>query len=129
MPYSLPGQIVIDNSADDFANEKVPERIFNLNPGMKLILAVRNPVERALSEYTMHKMNYERRNMTAKLVKQWIKQGEPFPPFELIWEKYLYMFYDAALENWLKYFKLKQIHIEDSVILRDRPLQVMKQIE
>ena len=79
MPYSLPGQIVIDNSADYFANKVVPERIFNLIPGMKLILAVRNPVDRALSEYTLHKMNNERRNMTAALVKQWVKQGEPFP--------------------------------------------------
>ena len=57
------------------------------------------------------------------------KTRRTFPPFELIWEKYLYVVYDTALENWMKYFKLKQIHIVDSVILRDRPLQVMKQIE
>ena len=39
------------------------------------------------------------------------------------------MLYDTALENWLKYFKLKQIHIVNSDILRVRLLQVMKQIE
>ena len=41
----------------------------------------------------------------------------------------MYVLYVTALENWLKYFKLKQIHIVDSDILRVRPLQVMKQIE
>ena len=59
MPYSLPGQVVIDNTPNYFANhEKIPARIFNLNQGMKLVLVVRIPVDRAISKYAMHKMNF-----------------------------------------------------------------------
>ena len=113
MPYSLPGQVVIDNTASYFANKQVPARIFNLNPGMKLVLAFRNPVDRAISEYAMQKMNYVKRN---KLIPQ-VKLGDPFPPLELIWRKYLYVFYDTSLESWLQYFKIEHIYIVDGHVL------------
>ena len=125
MPYSLPGQVVIDNTPNYFANKHVPERIFNINPNMKLVLAVRNPVDRAISEYAMHKMNYVKRNQTIPGVQL----GDPFPPFEMIWRNYLYVFYDTSLEKWLQYFRIEQIHIVDGDVLRQMPLQELKQIE
>ena len=126
MPYSLPGQVVIDNTASYFTHYKeVPKRIFNLNPRMKLILAVRNPVDRAVSEYTMHKMYHLERNKSMRGVKL----GDPVPLFESIWRRYLYVMYDTSLENWLKYFRLEEIHVVDGDALRKRPLLELKQIE
>ena len=125
LPYSLPGQVVIDTSAGYFAKTEVPERIFNLNPRIKLILAVRNPVDRAVSEYTMHRKNHIERIKSMR----GFKPEDPVPPFELIWRRYLRVMYDTSLENWLKYFRLEQIHVVDGDALRKQPLLELKQIE
>jgi len=37
--------------------EKVPERIFKYNPNMKLIVLLRNPIERAYSQWNMMRLN------------------------------------------------------------------------
>ena len=125
MPYSLPGQIVLENTANYFAVEEIPQRVFKLNPMMKLLLVVRNPVERVVSEYAMHKQNFEKRNKTIPQMKP----GDPFPPFEMIWKKYLWVFYDTCLERWLKYFSIQQIYIINGDVLRKSPLQELKKIE
>ena len=119
MPYSLPGQVVIDKSANYFAQKETPARVFQLNPSMKCILSVRHPVKRAISEYAMHKYNHEKRIKTVPHVKF----GEPFPPFEKIWKRYLWFYYDTSLENWLKFFSLEQIHIVDSDAFSKSPVK------
>ena len=96
MPYSLPGQVVIERTPAYFNNEYVPKRIFNINPKMKLLLAVRNPVDRAVSAYAMHKSIHVIHNKQIKGVKP----SDIFPPFELIWQRYLNIFYDTSLEHW-----------------------------
>ena len=125
MPYSLPGQVVIGRTPAYFENELVPKRIFNINPKMKLLLAVRNPVDRAVSAYAMHKSIHVIHSKTIKGVKP----VDIFPPFELIWKQYLNIFYDTSLEHWLHYFRIEQIHIVDGDVLRKSPLQELKKIE
>ena len=128
MPYSLPGQIVIEKSVSYIVHNKAPERVFELNPGIKSILCVRNPTERAISEYAMHKAMFEKNNRTINRVPE-AKLGEPFPPFEEIWQRYMWVFYDTDLENWLKYFSLKQIHVVDGHELVKSPVPELKKIE
>ena len=125
MPYSLPGQVVIERTPNYFALEYVPGRLFNLDPRIKLILAVRNPVDRVISEYAMHKSGHDKLNKTIRGVKP----GDPFPPFEMIWKGYINHFYDTSLENWLQYFRIEQIHIVNGDVLRKSPLQELKEIE
>ena len=128
IPYSLPGQVVIERTPSYFADKHVPERVFNVNPKMKLLLAVRNPVDRYVSEYTMHNSFHD----THKSLRTYkgLKPEDRFPQFELIWEHFMNMsYYDTLLENWLQYFRIEQIHVVDGDVLRKSPLQELKKIE
>ena len=128
MPYSLPGQIVIEKSVDYLMHKKTPKRVFDFNPDIKIILAVRNPVERALSVYAMQKFLFEYLNQTVENGPQ-VKIGQPFPTFEEIWPTYLHVLYDNGLENWLDYFSLRQIHIVEAQRFVVSPVPELKTIE
>ncbi|KAL2724409.1 heparan sulfate glucosamine 3-O-sulfotransferase 5-like, partial [Vespula squamosa] len=52
MPYSFKGQITIEKSPSYFVTPEVPERIRAMNASVKLLLIVREPVTRAISDYT-----------------------------------------------------------------------------
>ena len=52
MPVSLPGQITIEKSPSYFVTPKVPERVYRMSKYVKLIVIVRDPTRRAVSDYT-----------------------------------------------------------------------------
>ena len=123
MPYSLTGQIVFEKSPDYFWKPQVPGRVFKFNPNIKLLLIVRDPVHRAISEYAMRKEGYEKRNKSLEDL------DKPFPSFEAIWTRYLRWHYDTSIQNWLKFYKLEQIHIIDSQKFSENPVPDLKNIE
>jgi [heparan sulfate]-glucosamine 3-sulfotransferase 5 len=49
MPFTTPGQLTIEKSPAYFVSKLVPQRVYAMNPHMKLILVVRNPIIRAIS--------------------------------------------------------------------------------
>mgnify|MGYP000024606353 CR=1 FL=1 len=55
MPKSFPDQITIEKTPKYFIDPNVPQRIQKMNPEMKLILIVRNPIDRVISDYTQGK--------------------------------------------------------------------------
>ncbi|XP_031629984.1 heparan sulfate glucosamine 3-O-sulfotransferase 5 [Contarinia nasturtii] len=52
MPHSFRGQITIEKSPSYFVTPEVPERVRAMNATIKLLLIVREPVTRAISDYT-----------------------------------------------------------------------------
>ena len=52
MPFSYPQQITIEKSPAYFITEEVPERIYKMNSSIKLLIIVREPTTRAISDYT-----------------------------------------------------------------------------
>ncbi|XP_055603363.1 heparan sulfate glucosamine 3-O-sulfotransferase 5 [Uranotaenia lowii] len=52
MPHSFRGQITIEKSPSYFVTPEVPERVRAMNASIKLLLIVREPVTRAISDYT-----------------------------------------------------------------------------
>lgn len=57
MPHSYVGQITIEKSPSYFVTPEVPERIRAMNSSIKLLLIVREPVTRAISDYTQLRAN------------------------------------------------------------------------
>lgn len=49
MPFTSPGQITLEKSPAYFVGKLVPKRVYEMNPRIKLIVAVRNPITRAVS--------------------------------------------------------------------------------
>lgn len=51
MPATNDRQLSVEKSANYFNSKTAPKRIHEFNKNIKLILAVRDPTERAISEY------------------------------------------------------------------------------
>ncbi|XP_060565964.1 heparan sulfate glucosamine 3-O-sulfotransferase 2-like [Ruditapes philippinarum] len=52
MPKSYGGHLTIEKTPRYFVTKEVPARIYNMSKSIKLILVVRNPVTRAISDFT-----------------------------------------------------------------------------
>ncbi len=52
MPYARPGQLTVEKTPAYFTSARVPERIRRMIPDARLLLIVREPTKRLLSDYT-----------------------------------------------------------------------------
>ena len=53
MPFSYKNQITLgEKTPGYFRTSFVPKRVFDMNPKIKLIIIIREPVERKVSSYT-----------------------------------------------------------------------------
>nr|XP_009665581.1 PREDICTED: heparan sulfate glucosamine 3-O-sulfotransferase 4 [Struthio camelus australis] len=105
MPKTLEGQITMEKTPSYFVTNEAPKRIHSMAKDTKLIVVVRNPVTRAISDYT-----------------QTLSKKPDIPTFEVLafknrtlglidasWSAIRIGIYALHLENWLQYFPLSQI--------------------
>lgn len=123
MPTSLPGQITIEKSPSYFITPNVPERVYQMSKNVKLLVIVRDPTRRAISDYT-----------------QSLERKPDNPPFEEMvitndgevdedWSKIGVGRYAEHLTQWLEYFPLSQIHFVSGEELVERPAKEIKLVE
>ena len=123
MPPSLPGQITIEKSPSYFVTSKVPERVYRMSKTVKLIVIVRDPTRRAISDYT-----------------QSLERKPDNPPFEEMvmddngdidesWSKLEIGRYAKHLAQWLEHFPLNQFHFVSGEELIKRPAKEIKLVE
>ncbi|XP_017562953.1 heparan sulfate glucosamine 3-O-sulfotransferase 2 [Pygocentrus nattereri] len=106
MPRTLDSQITMEKTPSYFVTREAPRRIASMSRETKLIVVVRNPVTRAISDYT-----------------QTLSKKPDIPTFEELafknrsqgvvdtsWNAIRIGMYILHLENWLQYFRLSQIH-------------------
>ena len=123
MPKSLPGDITIEKTPAYFVTDKVPERVYQMNPTVKLIVTLRDPTERAISDY-------------AQVLS---KQHGVKPPFEEFITKDKEQkelrtsavsvkigVYVNHLRNWLKFFPISQLHF---VSMEEMKVNVAKELQ
>ncbi|XP_066498166.1 heparan sulfate glucosamine 3-O-sulfotransferase 3B1a [Hoplias malabaricus] len=105
MPKSLEGQITMEKTPSYFVTKEVPSRIYAMSPDTKLIVVVRDPVTRAISDYTQTRSkkpdipSFESltfKNVTAGLI-------------DSSWSALQIGMYARHLERWLRYFPINQI--------------------
>ncbi|XP_054831188.1 heparan sulfate glucosamine 3-O-sulfotransferase 3B1 [Eublepharis macularius] len=105
MPRTLDGQITMEKTPSYFVTKEAPARISAMSKGTKLIVVVRDPVTRAISDYT-----------------QTLSKKPDIPTFESLtfknrttglidtsWSAIQIGIYAKHLENWLLYFPIGQI--------------------
>ncbi|XP_007897831.1 heparan sulfate glucosamine 3-O-sulfotransferase 5 [Callorhinchus milii] len=128
MPFSYPYQITIEKSPAYFITEEVPERIYKMNSSIKLLIIVREPTTRAISDYTQVLEGKERKNKTYyKFEKLAID-----PTTCEVNTKYKAVrtsIYTKHLERWLKFFPIEQFHIVDGDRLITEPLPELQLVE
>uniref|UniRef100_A0A4W5JYS0 Sulfotransferase n=1 Tax=Hucho hucho TaxID=62062 RepID=A0A4W5JYS0_9TELE len=105
MPKTLEGQITMEKTPSYFVTREAPARISAMSRDTKLIVVVRDPVTRAISDYT-----------------QTLSKNPDIPTFESLtfknrttglidtsWSAIQIGIYAKHLDNWLQYFPMGQI--------------------
>ncbi|XP_035255107.1 heparan sulfate glucosamine 3-O-sulfotransferase 3A1 [Anguilla anguilla] len=105
MPKTLEGQITMEKTPSYFVTKEAPARIYAMSRDTKLIVVVRDPVTRAVSDYT-----------------QTLSKKPDIPTFESLtfknrttglidtsWSAVQIGIYAKHLDNWLQFFPMRQI--------------------
>ncbi|MFA5114045.1 MAG: glycoside hydrolase family 99-like domain-containing protein [Candidatus Margulisiibacteriota bacterium] len=131
--------LTFEASVGYLCNPKAAERIRQYNPEMKLIMVLRDPVERVFSQWNMYH-NFIGHGEHAELAEQRdfdrvvrdeldaIGQGAPIPrsrPDRVYLPMGLYL---EQIENYLKYFPRQQLLILESGRLRRERTRVLDEI-
>ncbi|XP_056359207.1 heparan sulfate glucosamine 3-O-sulfotransferase 4 [Oenanthe melanoleuca] len=125
MPRTLEGQITMEKTPSYFVTAEAPRRIHSMAKDTKLIVVVRDPVTRAISDYT-----------------QTLSKKPEIPTFEVLafknrtlglidasWSAIRIGLYALHLENWLQYFPLSQILIVSGERLITDPAGEMAKVQ
>ncbi|XP_077206322.1 heparan sulfate glucosamine 3-O-sulfotransferase 1-like [Paroedura picta] len=126
MPFSYENQITIEKTPGYFTSPQAPERIHDMNSSIKLLLILRDPTERVISDYTQVYYNRLESHKPVQLFEDIvIKNGALNTKYKAIQRS----LYDIHMEKWLKHFNLDQIHIVDGNTLIKDPLPELQKVE
>lgn len=138
MPYSNEHQITIEKTPKYFVDKQTPKRVYEMNPEIKLIIVLRNPVIRAISEYTQ---SLAKLNKTAQKNNKSILVSDKSKEFERLlfdnstkkikktWPVIRNGLYYVHLKEWLKYFPLNQILFVNGEELIRNPYIEIERVE
>ncbi|KAM8777444.1 heparan sulfate glucosamine 3-O-sulfotransferase 6 isoform 1-T1 [Rhynchonycteris naso] len=101
MPRTLDGQITMEKTPSYFVTLEAPHRIHNMCPDMKLIVVVRNPVTRAISDYAQ--MLSKTPGLPSFRALAFL---HGLGPVDTAWSAVRIGLYAQHLDNWLQYFPL-----------------------
>ncbi|KAM5198383.1 heparan sulfate glucosamine 3-O-sulfotransferase 6 isoform 3-T3 [Hipposideros larvatus] len=101
MPRTLDGQITMEKTPSYFVTREAPHRIHGMSPDTKLIVVVRNPVTRAISDYAQTLSKTPGLPSFHALA---FRHG--LGPVDTDWSAVRIGLYAQHLDNWLRYFPL-----------------------
>ncbi|CAH1255241.1 HS3ST5 [Branchiostoma lanceolatum] len=128
MPYSYPDQITIEKSPAYFITEETPQRIYQMNNTMKLLLIVRDPTERAISDYTQIYSHKQEKNKNYDRFEDLALDPET-KEVNTHYKAIRTSVYHRHMAQWLKYFPLEQICVVDGDKLVKDPLPELQRVE
>lgn len=134
MPYSIRGQITIEKSPSYFVTPEVPERIRAMNASVKLLLIVREPVTRAISDYTQLRAHAATASTTSSTSASTLRTFEHLAIFPngSVNEAYRPLaisVYHRFIHRWLEVFTRNQILIVNGDFLIEDPVPQLQRIE
>ncbi|XP_077131589.1 uncharacterized protein LOC143786185 [Ranitomeya variabilis] len=125
MPRTVEGQITMEKTPSYFVTNEAPQRIHSMAKDTKLIVVVRNPVTRAISDYT-----------------QTLSKKPEIPTFEVLafknrtlglidasWSALRIGIYALHLESWMQYFPLSQILFVSGEHLITNPAEELAKVQ
>ncbi|CAF1199637.1 unnamed protein product [Rotaria sp. Silwood1] len=112
--------LTIEKTPHYFIDRKTPGRIFHLLPNIKLILIVRDPIIRAISDYVQIKSRHEFYPTFDEFIS--MKNFTHWTPIKIG----CYVIY---LRRWLKYFSLEQIHFVNGENLIQHPWEELEYVQ
>ncbi|KAJ8418012.1 hypothetical protein AAFF_G00137210 [Aldrovandia affinis] len=126
MPFSYAHQITVEKTPGYFTSPLAPERIHRMNSSAKLLLILRDPTERVISDYTQVYYNrLESRKPVQVIEDVLIRNGALNTRYKAIQRS----LYDVHMRGWLRHFPLEQIHLVDGDTLIRDPLPELQKVE
>lgn len=106
MPRTLDSQITMEKTPSYFVTKETPQRISAMSRDTRLIVVVRDPVTRAISDYT------QTLTKTPDLpsFQELAFRNQTLGIVDTSWNAIRIGLYALHLDNWLRYFPLAQIH-------------------
>lgn len=102
MPRTLDGQITMEKTPSYFVTKEAPSRLCAMNCDTKLIVVVRDPVTRAVSDYTQTQTKSPGLQSFQRLVFKNSSSGV----IDTSWSAVRIGMYAQHLGNWLQHFPL-----------------------
>jgi len=126
MPYALPGQLTVEKTPAYFTSSKVPRRLHQMNPSVRLLLILRDPTERVLSDYTQVFYNRLLKHKQHQPIEEvLVRDGEVNLGYKALNRSLYYV----HMQNWLRYFPLGSMHVVDGDALIRDPFPEVKRVE
>ncbi|KAM9546522.1 heparan sulfate glucosamine 3-O-sulfotransferase 1-like isoform 1-T2 [Salvelinus alpinus] len=126
MPFTLPGQVTVEKTPGYFASPQVPQRVWEMNPAVRLLLIVRDPAERLVSDYTQVLHNRVTRHKPYKSLEELLlRQGHIDPAYKALQRS----LYHQHLDRWLDVFPREQVHVVDGEALIRDPFPELRRAE
>ncbi|KPP60441.1 heparan sulfate glucosamine 3-O-sulfotransferase 3B1-like [Scleropages formosus] len=104
MPRTLEGQITMEKTPSYFVTREAPRRIAAMGGHTKLIVVVRDPVTRAISDYTQTKS----KNPGLPSFQDLALKNSSLELVDTSWGAVRIGIYAKHLKNWLRYFPLSR---------------------
>ena len=137
MPFTRSKQLTLERTPHYLAKSLfVPERVYQYNPKIKLIVIIRDPSKRAISHYTnfLGRSNITiESNLVFDKYSQFFEQtilyenGSISESNQNIWLQH--GIYIKHIKNWLKYFPIEQFLFLDGGNLILNPYDEVKKLE
>ncbi|XP_070531269.1 heparan sulfate glucosamine 3-O-sulfotransferase 3B1 isoform X2 [Cardiocondyla obscurior] len=122
MPPTLSGQITMEKTPSYFITSEVPKRVKHMNPGMKLIVVARDPVTRAISDYTQVK---SKRRKMPRFEDLAFLNGSRI--VDTSWMPLRIGVYVRHLERWLQHFPLSQfLFVSGERLISDPVMEITR---
>ncbi|KAL4241100.1 hypothetical protein ACF0H5_001878 [Mactra antiquata] len=125
MPKSSEGHITIEKTPRYFVTAEVPRRICSMSKSTKLILVVRDPVTRAISDFTQAVSKGEYNDTVTFGSKAVRKNGA----VNAKWSAINIGLYAYHMRRWLDYFPTENVHIVDGEHLIRNPIHELNLVQ
>ncbi|XP_037670400.1 heparan sulfate glucosamine 3-O-sulfotransferase 6 [Choloepus didactylus] len=103
MPRTLDGQITVEKTPSYFVTREAPRRVHGVSPDMKLIVVVRDPVTRTISDYAQMLSKAPGLPSFRALAFR-----RSLDPVDAAWSAVRIGLYAQHLARWLRYFLLSR---------------------
>ncbi|XP_076453418.1 heparan sulfate glucosamine 3-O-sulfotransferase 6-like [Babylonia areolata] len=126
MPPTQEGQLTMEKTPSYFITREVPKRVQAMSRDVKLLVVVRDPVTRAISDYVQAS---SKREGKMKRFEDMALLDHRLGIVNTSWGAVRIGVYTKHLERWFKYFPRDQFHFVSGEQLIEDPAQVMKEVQ
>lgn len=126
MPLSVEGQITMEKTPSYFITDDVVGRVHSMSALTRLLVVVRDPVTRAISDYAQT-ISKKRKRRRQKSFDELAFLNKSTGQVDTYWSAIKIGVYAKYLMKWLRYFPLEQMHfVSGEGLIRDPAAELAK---